>query len=381
MLSSLKNSFILLGITFAIRVMQAWRSGVLILKGHISYYPAPVKRLQKRFAKLVGTKHSIMFSNATGAMEAALFSLGIGPSSRVGTTALVIPSSYCPAHNLGATIEYLDIDPVSLNLDVDSLIARSPKLDALIVTHYYGMPCDMQRIMDWAKARGVVVVEDCSHAHGARFSGKSVGAWGHVGIFSLQGAKAVAAGEGAIATTDDDRVALKMAAYGHQQSYNKLKIQTQETVAEIPPFGFGRKMRAHPVGAVLAEVDLAFLSIKNRIFGSWIKLLEKKSSPKSTFFVQRGPIGAQAGGYCQGVALRCSTKERTDSFVSKAKKLGVGHFQRDYREHLKYYADADLSSLPHAVKAFDTVVYVPFQQFTLPWKWSRLLKALLSSEA
>lgn len=376
------NSLRLLSITYLIRSIQVFKSAVAIFKGQISYYPKPVRAFEEKYAKSVGSTHAMMFSNATSAIEAALFSLGVGPSSKVGTTAFVIPSSYCSVKNLGAETKFYDISPGTLNIDEELVISASDKLSVLIVTHFYGNPCDMESIMNWANENDVFVIEDCSHAHGAAFKGRPLGSWGHVGVFSLQGAKAVAAGEGAIAVTDNSEFALKMVAYGHQESYKKFNIDSNESI-KIPPFGFGRKMRVHPIGAVLAMVEFKYLNKKNKIFERWICELEELAVDSKKFHIPSQVNGAKRAGFCQGVPIVFYNKENADVFLDKAKFHGLSCFRRDYTESILYFSSVNtnddntvLDYLPHSISAFNTVVFVPFYQFIDPRRWSRLLSIL-----
>jgi len=378
-----KNSLQFLMLTIHLRIVRLLSLVVPALRDQVSYYPISVKRLEKRFARLTDTSHSIMFSNATSAIEAALFAVGVDRSSVVGTPAFVIPSSYCSAAALGARIEFIDVSRDSLNIDVELLQDGNPLgLDALIVTHFYGNPCDMPKIMRWANEYDVKVIEDCSHAHGARVGGRTVGGWGHVGVFSLQGAKAVSAGEGGIAVTDDSVLAWKMAAYGHQQSFRKFSFGTDQVPAELPEFGYGRKMRAHPLGAVLALVDLNYLDKKNRIFARWVEELNSTANVSDDFYVPHVTNDAFQGGYCQGIPLVFNRVEVAKRFVEVASSQGIGTFMRSYSESIKYYtmessqAEATADRLQNTYELFDAVVFVPFYQFVDFRRWSRLSKIL-----
>ena len=98
----------------------------------------PVKILKENLQVFTTQKNAILFSNATSAMEAALFSLGIKSGSRVGTVGFVIPSSYCPAFNLGADLEFIDVSAQTLNIDPDNLVEnQNLNLDCLIIIHFF----------------------------------------------------------------------------------------------------------------------------------------------------------------------------------------------------------------------------------------------------
>ena len=374
------NSLKFLVLTLVTRLLQIVRVSMAILKNQISFYPRSVKTFEAKFGEESGCSQSLMFCNATSAMEAALFSVGVDKDSNVGTTAFVIPSSYAPAKNLGANIKFIDVNLESLNFDIGKLEHLDAKLFALIVTHFYGNPCDMEKIMSWAKKNDVFVVEDCSHAHGAVCQGKPIGTWGHVGVFSLQGAKAVAAGEGAIAISNDSELMLKMAAYGHQESFRKFNIKTENNL-NLPDFGFGRKMRAHPLGAVLALEDYKMLKIKNGIFSAWTRELEALSKKSVDFRLPSVLESSERGGFCQGIPFILKNKDSADKLKKLLLSSKVNCFSRDYTANIMQFSDIDSehevrSELPNSYNAFSQVLFVPFYQFVLPWRWAKLKSSL-----
>lgn len=367
------NSLKFLAINIVIKLKQVLFVSIEIIRGRVTYYPNSVKSFEKKFSKYIGVQNGIMFSNATSALEAAMFSVGVNSKSKVGTTAFVIPSSYCSAHNLGAEIEFIDIDRHSLNLDHKTLIKKEkPSITTLVVTHFYGNPCDMKSIMSWAEKHNIFVIEDCSHAHGATFNGRLLGGWGHIGVFSLQGAKTVSAGEGAIAVTNSNTYYAKMAAYGHQESYKKFGID--QCSYNLPSFGYGRKMRIHPLGAVLAGIDFNYLKNKNSLFSSWFKEVERISLESSYFSVQTIDSRAEIGGYAQGLALILNSKIDADNFVKKLNDSGINNFRRDYMDSIEYYSSG--KNIQNSIDAFTLVVFIPFYQFIDFRRWGRLITIL-----
>ena len=371
-------SFLLL--IFKTKFLQIIKVSFAIIKGEISYYPNSVKNFEYKFKKKLNINHSLMFSNATSAMEAALFAGGIKNGSIVGTTAFVIPSSYSPVKSLNARLEFYDVDLKTLNFNCDQFLNQTVEISALIVTHFYGNPCDMEVIMDFAKKRNIFVVEDCSHAHGATINGKAVGTFGDVGIFSLQGAKAIAAGEGGIAVSNSSSIMTKMAAYGHQESYKNFKISKVEEPL-LPSFGFGKKMRAHPLGAILAYEDFKNLDRKNEIFTSWFNEINDISNKSKIFSLPKKLPSAKIGGFCQGIPLIFEKKEYALVAEDRLRKSKINFFMRDYRDAIKDFThhqqrDDVLDKLPDTVDAFDRVIFIPFYQFVLYWRWIKLKKVL-----
>ena len=367
------NSLKILVINILIKMQQVVFVGIEIIMGRLTFYPKSVRFFQEKFAADFEIRHALLFSNATSAIEAAMYAVGVNSSSIVGTTAYVIPSSYSSAYNLGANIKFLDINPDTLNLDFESLINnKNSDITTLVVTHFYGNPCNMAKIMNWAEANNIFVIEDCSHAHGAMYGEKKVGTWGHIGVFSLQGSKTVSAGEGAIAITNNDTYHAKMAAYGHQESYKIFGVD--QTKYDLPTFGYGKKMRAHPLGAVLALIDYKYLSKKNSIYYKWFKEIQVLSVDSSYFSIQKVCTDSKIAGYAQGLAIILNNQSSAINFIKKLNSSGINCFRRNYLDSLEYFGDS--KGLPNSINAFERVVFVPLYQFIDFRRWSRLIDIL-----
>ena len=381
MLISLRFIFL----TLVTRLNQIVRVIKAILLNQISYYPKFVKTFEKEFKKKTNSSYSLMFSNATSAMEAALFAGNVNCNSKILSTAFVIPSSYSPAFSLGADIVFLDIDENNLNLDIKILEKFDSSITALIVTHFYGNPCDMETIMNWANKNNIFVVEDCSHAHGALYKDKPIGSWGDVGIFSLQGAKAIAAGEGAIAISNKSEIMLKMAAYGHQESYKSFGIKADKEIF-LPSFGYGKKMRAHPLGAILAHEELKIIDKKNAIFSAWHNEIYLLSLTSNVYKVPDILNDALIGGFCQGIPLIIKNTSIAQELKNTLLKEKINCFMRSYSQPLiefssVYNSEIDIKNeLPNSYLNFSKVIFIPFYQFLSPFRWLKL-KSILKNKS
>ena len=105
----------------------------------------------------------------------------------------------------------------------------------------------MKEIKKICKEFNLKLIEDCSHAHGASFDGNKIGSFGDISCFSLQGAKAIAAGEGGIAVTDNYDYFLRMSAYGHFNR-NEKDFLEKDNLKIYAKTGLSKKLRAHPLG-------------------------------------------------------------------------------------------------------------------------------------
>lgn len=180
------------------------------------YHPS-VKECEREFAELHGVPHAISCANGTVALEVALRAVGVGPSDEVIVPPFTFVASASAVLLCHAAPVFADIDPETLNLSPRAAEAAiTPRTRAIVVVHFGGHPAEMDAFRDLAQRYGLKLVEDCAHAHGARWLGTPVGAWGDAGTFSFQGFKLMTAGEGGIIVTRSSEVAESCWSYCNQ---------------------------------------------------------------------------------------------------------------------------------------------------------------------
>lgn len=166
-----------------------------------------VADFEQAFADYCGVKHSIATSNGTTALHVALLAHEIGPGDEVITTPFTFIASANSILYVGAKPVFVDIDPISFNIDVDAIRgAITPRTRAIMPIHLFGNPSEMSRIMEIANQHGLFIIEDAAQAHGASDSGRRAGSWA-TGCFSFYPTKNITTGEGGIITTNDDCIA------------------------------------------------------------------------------------------------------------------------------------------------------------------------------
>jgi len=172
-------------------------------------------RFEEDFAAYCGTKFARCVSNGTAALFLSMVGLDIKPGDRVITTPLTwIATAAAPA-TLGAEVDFVDVDPVTYNLDPNQLAGKiAPNTRAIIPVHLYGQCCDMDPILAIAGERGIAVVEDACHAVGGEYNGRKAGSMGTTGCFSFHEQKNMSTlGEGGMVVTDDPQVFERIALY------------------------------------------------------------------------------------------------------------------------------------------------------------------------
>jgi dTDP-3-amino-3,4,6-trideoxy-alpha-D-glucose transaminase len=184
-----------------------------------------VVAFEAAFAAYHGVGHAVGVANGTDALELALRAADIGAGDEVITVAhTALPTAYAIERS-GATPVFADIDPATYTLDPTAFEAAiTPRTKAVIPVHIYGQPADMDAILLIAQRHGLLVVEDCAQAHGARLNGWPVGSLGHMAAFSFYPTKNLGAyGDGGAILTDDAELAdrlRRLRNYGQQSRYH-----------------------------------------------------------------------------------------------------------------------------------------------------------------
>jgi UDP-4-amino-4,6-dideoxy-N-acetyl-beta-L-altrosamine transaminase len=170
-----------------------------------------IERFERTVAEYCGARYAVAVCNATAALHLACQALDLGPGDALWTS----PNSFVASANcglyVGASVDFVDIDPRTYNLSVTSLrqklaAGRLPKV--VVPVHFAGQPCDMSEIGSLARQYGFRVIEDASHAIGADYRNGKIGncAYSDITVFSLHPVKIITTGEGGVALTNDERL-------------------------------------------------------------------------------------------------------------------------------------------------------------------------------
>ncbi len=182
-----------------------------------------VPAFERRLCEYTGAAHGVTANSATSCLHIACLALGLGPGDTLWSPPVTFVASTNCALYCGAGVEFVDVDPLTANIDPDRLASRLDAAAAegrlpraLVVVHMGGAPCDMARIAPLARRHGVAVIEDASHAVGARYAdGGIVGGGQHadITIFSFHPVKIITTAEGGLALTNDAELAERMRLY------------------------------------------------------------------------------------------------------------------------------------------------------------------------
>lgn len=182
-------------------IAQVLRAGDFVLGQEVTLF-------EEEFAAFCGARYGIGVDSGLSALELILRAYGIGPNDEVITTANTFIASALAISAVGAKPVFVDIDPLTYNMDPAAFEAAiTPRTAAVMPVHLYGRPAEMEAITAIASRHGLIVVEDACQAHGATYHGRPVGSLGHAAAFSFYPAKNLGAyGDGGIVVTSDSKV-------------------------------------------------------------------------------------------------------------------------------------------------------------------------------
>jgi dTDP-4-amino-4,6-dideoxygalactose transaminase len=198
----------------AAELMDAWqqvRHSARFIGGEI------VERFEAEWATYCQAAHCVGVASGTAALELSLAGLGIGRGDEVIVPANTFVATATAVVAVGATPVFIDVDPSTLLMTAAGVeAALTPRTAAVIPVHLYGQPVDMDAINQAASAAGIAVIEDAAQAHGARWKGKPVGTFGHVGCFSFYPGKNLGAfGDAGAVVTQDFALAARIRSIGN----------------------------------------------------------------------------------------------------------------------------------------------------------------------
>jgi dTDP-4-amino-4,6-dideoxygalactose transaminase len=234
-----------------------------------------VDAFEHEAAAYIGAKLAVSCASGTDALLLALMAFEIGPGDEVITTPFTFVATIGSIVRLGARPVFVDIDPVTFNLDPTQLAtAITPRTRAIVPVHLFGLAADMDPILALAADRNIPVIEDAAQAIGALYNGKQVGTFGAFGCFSFFPSKNLgAAGDGGLITTNDPELADRLKVlrgHGSRERYYYDVIGTNSR---------------------LDSIQAAILRVKLRYLDSWTEGRRRNADLYRQLFAESGLCG------------------------------------------------------------------------------------------
>ncbi|MEU5884529.1 DegT/DnrJ/EryC1/StrS family aminotransferase [Spirillospora sp. NPDC047279] len=233
----------------------------LLAGGQVGQGPK-VEEFERLLRQRIGNPHAATVNSGTAGLQLALHLVAGGaPDGEVLTTALTMEATNWAILANGLRIRWVDVDPATLNVDLDDLARKiSPATRAIMVVHFAGYPVDLDRlstILDRAEAEfgfRPPVIEDCAHAWGATYKGRPLGNHGNLSVFSFQAVKHLTTGDGGLLVLPDEalhRRAELLRWFGIDRKADRLR-----DMPDIPEWGF--KIHMTDINASIGLANLAW---------------------------------------------------------------------------------------------------------------------------
>lgn len=319
--------------------------------------------LEKRFADMLGVKYALTVSNCTAALHLAVLCMDIEPGDEVITPSLTFVATANVIRYAGGVPVFCDIvSENNLCIDPEKLEALiTPRTKAVIVMHYGGFACDMDRILSITKKYNLKLIEDACHGPMSEYKGRKLGTIGEAGCFSFFSNKNISTGEGGVFVTNDRAVYEKaklMRSHGMTtMSYER--AVGHSTSYDVVELGYNYRFNDILAGIGLVQLErklLPDIERRNHIRNLYIKLLENEERLVIPF-KEYGDITAS---YIFALVLRNGDAEKRDFIRSYLKEKGVQtsiHYPPVHR--FKIYQNYKKDDLP-------ITDYVADNEFTLP---------------
>jgi len=244
-------------------------------------YLAPVgefiNRFEKAACKYTGAKYAVAVTSGTAAIHLALKTLGIGKGDYVLASTFTFIGSIAPILYQNATPIFIDSDYKSWNIDPNlledafkDLAVKNIKPKALIVTHLYGQPAEIDAITSICERYDIVLIEDAAESLGATYNSKHTGTFGKAGIYSFNGNKIITTSGGGMLVTDDESIANKVRFYSTQAKEDELWYEHKE-------YGYNYRMSNLLAAVGLAQIETIEHRVSKRreIFETYKQLLSE----------------------------------------------------------------------------------------------------------
>lgn len=245
------------------------------------------------FAKRHGAKYALLNNSGTNSIWAMLVGAGVGPGDEVICPTYTFFATNTPILSCGARPVFCDAGTDG-NISPESIESHiSERTRAIIITHMWGYPCDMDKICALAKKYKILLFEDCSHAHLATYKGQNVGSFGDAAAWSLQGQKNITGGEGGILITNDQDIYIRANLLGHYNKRCKDEIPKDHALYKFAVTGMGLKHRAHPLAVAFANLQLKkhseYQKVRNECANRYDSLFEKYDFVEPVKFMESEP--------------------------------------------------------------------------------------------
>ena len=237
--------------------------------GWISSEGPFVKQFEEQFSKRVERQYGIAVANGSGALDIAVQALCLGKGDEVILPTFTIISCAAALVRAGVTPVLVDADPLTWNMDINQVSAKiTSRTRAIMIVHIYGLPVDMDPLLELARKHNLKIIEDAAEMHGQTYKGKPCGSFGDISTFSFYPNKHITTGEGGMLVCDDPGLAERC------RSLRNLCFQTKKRFVH-EELGWNYRMTNMQAALGLAQLERLdeFINIKRKMGLKYTELL------------------------------------------------------------------------------------------------------------
>ena len=288
-----------------------------INSGWISSEGPFVGKFENKFAKIIGKKYGIAVSSGTAAIEISFATLKLKPGDEVIMPAFTIISCILPIIRTGAIPILIDADPETWNMNVLEVEKKiNHKTKAILVSHIYGLPVDMNPILKLKKKYKLKLIEDSAEAQGLKYNNSYCGSFGDLSIFSFYSNKLITSGEGGMILTNDYNLAKEC------KSIKNLCFNKGEKRFIHNNLGWNYRMTNLQAAVGLAQLERWKLNLKKKIYigNSYNKLLKNCKNIQTPLSKNKFSKNVY---WIYGIDLKDQFRNKLSQVVKKLRKLNI----------------------------------------------------------
>jgi len=325
--------------------------------GWISSEGPFIKEFENRFAATVGRKHAIAVSNGTAAIDAAIEALDLRDGDEVIMPTFTIISCINQIVRNGAKPVLVDTDSNTWNMDVSQIESKiTTKTKAIMIVHIYGLPVDVNPVLQLASKYNIKVIEDAAEMHGQTYCGKPCGSFGDISTFSFYPNKHITTGEGGMIVTDNDELAERC------RSLRNLCFKPQKRFVH-ESLGWNLRMTNIQAALGLAQIErIDEFVAKKRAMG---KIYTELLSGLQDLIQLPLPSTDYADNiyWVYGIVLKEKSALNAETMMRKMSQLGIGTRPFFYPMHMQpVFKKANMfvgESYPVAESIAENGFYIP----------------------
>ncbi len=313
-----------------------------------------VAQFEKEFEeKFAGKGKALAVGSGTDALHLAYIMAGLKEGDEVITPVFTCTATTIPFLYMGVNFRFADVDPKTLNINVNHVRQLvNEKTKAIVCVHYGGLPCDMNELLAIGKEYNIPVIEDAAHALGATYKGKKIGEISPLTMFSFQAIKAITTGDGGMLVIQDHSIvpkAERVRWFGIDRS-NKQKGTWENDIWEV-----GYKYQMTDIGAAMGLAGLhefdQTLAYRQKLFQAYKVGLAGNADIKL--------LGADATDRTHAAWLCTALVERRQDFMNKLRDHKIESGQVHYRNDRYTVLGGRREDLPHMDAIEDNYIVLP----------------------